>query len=165
MTTSNAKAEVGAFPPGALLTDAQEWLRRRLDNDGAVCPCCKRVARIYRRKVHSNMVRGLIAMYRAGAADDYVHAPTVNRSSANVDTAKNVYWGLIEEAPEKREDGGRAGWYRLTPLGVDWLLGRATIPTFAVTYADRLLGHDGPPRSVQEALGTKFDYADLMAGR
>lgn len=145
------------------LADAREVLRTMVD-DGANCPLCTQLAKVYRRRVHASMARGLIQLYRAGAARDYVHAPTATKRDANVETAKLVYWGLTEEAPGKREDGGRPGWYRLTPLGIAFVEGTGTVRKYAHIYDNRVLRMSGDPVTIHDALGKKFNYRELMDG-
>lgn len=75
-----------------------------------------------------------------------------------------VHWGLIEEEPIVRPDGGRAGWWRITPFGQQFVLGNSTVPKYARLYDGRCLGLEGVPVTIRDCLGTKFNYADLMAG-
>jgi hypothetical protein len=145
------------------LEEAREWLRERVDK-GAKCPCCTQLAKVYKRSVHASMARALILMYRAGGALDFVHAPTVTRRDSNTETGKLAYWGLLVEADAEREDGGRAGFYKVTQLGVDFVEGRATIPKYAHTYDGRCLGFSGAQVTIYDALGKRFDYRALMAG-
>lgn len=135
---------------------------RELVEDGHTCPCCSQFAKVYPRRVHSTMARALIALYRRGAADDYIHAPSATKRDANAETAKLVYWNLIEQAPGKREDGGRPGWYRLTPFGHDFVRGHATVQRTAHVYDNRVLRRSGPQVTIQDCLGDKFNYAELM---
>lgn len=149
---------------GELLSDAKRWLRSRLDA-GARCPCCTQRAQTYRRPITSAMAVALIALYRA-AGRTYGHLPTIlqDKQAWVSDEAKLRYWGLIEELPEKREDGGRAGWWRLTQLGEDFVRARAAVPRHARIYDGRCLELVGKQTSIRDALGTKFNYDALMAG-
>jgi hypothetical protein len=146
------------------LEEAQEWLRSRVD-DGAPCPCCSQFAKVYRRKLTSATARALVLMYRE-AGDGWVYFPDLlGRKQA--DEAKARYWGLIEERRAQRDDGSqRNGWWRLTPWGVRFVRGQATIAKYARIYDGRCLGLDYSEGTVniREALGTRFSYDDLMAG-
>lgn len=143
------------------LHEAQGWLRDRLD-DGEKCPCCTQHAQTYRRKVNSGMARSLIVMFRTGGLD-WQHVPTtVGRKSA--EEGKLAYWGLIEEEKVRRPDGGRAGFWRVTQVGADWIHHRISIPKYARVYDGRCLGFAGERVSIHDALGTRFSYDDLMAG-
>ena len=150
------------LPPDTSLAEAQAWLRERLE-EGAPCPLCTQRAQKYRRKITGTSAAALIKMWRAGGTD-FVHVPTVlGRKQA--DEAKMVYWGLIEEETILRPDGGRAGWWRVTDLGVDWIEGRVKMAAYAVVYDSRCLGLEpGEMVTIQEALGKRFDFAALMRG-
>lgn len=148
------------------LTQAQAWLRNRV-NEGERCPCCNQFAKVYRRKINSGMARALVAMYRY-AGTDWLHKPTAlsGLGAAARDESLLRYWSLIEEATEPRDDGGRAGWWRVTPHGEQFLLGHATVPKYVFVYDGRLLSLDQSERvSIHDALGDRFNYGDLMAGR
>ena len=144
------------------LEEARDWLAERMD-EGADCPCCGQRAQVYRRKINSGMARALIVMWRA-AGTGWCHVPTVvgGRSS---DECKLVYWGLIEEERVRRPDGGRAGWWRVTEDGARYVHGQLLLPKYALIYNGDCLGLEGERVGILSALGTKFDYDDLMAGR
>lgn len=146
------------------LAQAREELRARV-TDGAVCPCCTQYAKVYRRKITSQVARVLIAMHR-DAGTGWVHLPTlIERKGA--DEAKARYWGLIEASEDDvREDGSpRVGWWRLTPAGEAFVLDRLRVPKYAHIYDGRCLSLDDTETvSIRDALGTRFDYRDLMAG-
>lgn len=138
----------------------------RLRADGVGCPCCGQFAKVYRRKVNSSMARGLIAAWHAFGTD-FGYLQDVRRASKATDNREEPkfrYWGLMEEEPSLRPDGGRAGWWRVTPRGVAWLKREISVPKYALIYDGDLLGFEGEHVYITDAIGTKFNYADLMAG-
>jgi len=152
---------------GPTLEDAKQWLRDRID-DGARCPCCTQLAKVYKRRVHSTMARELITIYRASPECDWLYLPDVLRlrGAHGGDTVKATYWGLIEEDDDIREDGSsRTGWWRLTEAGRGFVLGEHKIPKYARVYDGRLLGFEGEMATIRDALGAKFDYDLLMKGQ
>lgn len=80
--------------------------------------------------------------------------------------AKARYWGLIEQSSEVAEDGNNSGDWRLTPLGQQWVLEEITLPQRVQLGAKGTLLTEpfGAPVDIRGALGTKFDYRELMAG-
>jgi hypothetical protein len=147
---------------GDTLGIARAWLRNRVEA-GAACPCCRQFAKVYRRKVNSGMARSLIRMYRADPERGYVYIPDLGSRSR--EEGKLRYWGLVEEERTRREDGGRAGYWRVTDLGEAWVLDRITIPSHARVYDSRCLGLDDTQRvSIRDALGNHFNYDELMRG-
>lgn len=143
------------------LREAKDWLRDKL-SEGASCPCCTQLAKVYQRSLNSGMAHSLIAVWQVGGMD-WVHLPTQIPARSR-EEGKLKYWGLLEEDSEKREDGGRAGWWRVTPRGLAFILQEIQVPKYARVYDGRCLGFVGDSIWISDALGTKFSYADLMAG-
>jgi hypothetical protein len=144
------------------LSEAKAWLRARL-RDGATCPCCSQRAQTYRRKITATSARALVTMYRKHGLE-VGHLPTaLGRKQA--DEAKMVYWGLIEDEGVLRDDGGRAGYWRVTDKGLHFMQGRLTIQKYALVYDSRCLGFEGPQVSFSQCLGETFDLRDLLDGR
>lgn len=138
------------------------WLRARLDK-GAPCPLCGQRAQMYNRKIHSSVAKALIQMWKMEGCQ-YVHIPTILPTQRGGDMVKLVYWGLLEEEKTVRPDGGRAGYWRVTDKGVAFLKGQLHIPTYAQIYNGKLQGFTGDPVDIRGALGTKFNYDELMRG-
>jgi hypothetical protein len=135
-------------------------------SEGTTCPACGQYAKVYHRKINAMTARILIAMYRK-AGDQWVWLPGLP-DGKHGDTAKARYWGLIEQPDEPltRDDGSaRVGWWRLTELGVAWVRGEASVPSYALVYNGELLTLDDTrgTTSVMDALGRRFDYTALMA--
>jgi hypothetical protein len=151
-------------PPGTSLEHAKAWLRQRV-YDGEHCPCCGQMAKVYRRRIHHTIAVSLIAVYALATPelDHWVHVPSQISPACEIGKAR--YWGLIEESTEPRSDGGRAGWWRLTPHGTDFVKSRVSVRKIALIYDGRCLGFEGEQVTITDALGEKFNYNDLMAGR
>lgn len=149
------------------LAEAKGELREQLMAGEAVsCPCCEQMAKIYKRQIHSAMAVALILLSRQG--DDWVHFPTLLRDAKQRagDEAKLAYWELIEPMSGERDDGStRTGWWRITPLGRDFVNKRVRVAKYARVYDGRLLSLDDSDGwvGIAEALGDKFDYDQLMS--
>lgn len=151
------------FSPQTSLAQLRTWLLGKAD-EGTNCPLCHQHVQVYRRKINSGMARSLILMYRAGGLD-FIHLPTTIGARSR-EEGKLAYWGLVEEEKAKRPDGGRAGYWRVTELGALFLTDQLTVPKYARVYNGRALSLDLSEKvSIRDALGTKFDYAELMAGQ
>lgn len=154
-----------ALPDTMTLGDARAWLRSRI-RDGERCPCCRQMAKIYKRKLYAAPARALVMLFRR-AGREPAHITTLDRSLAGNggDISKLRYWGLVEEEPAYRPDGGRAGWWRVTDLGQQWIEGEITVPQFVGVYDTSRIGKPfGTPVTIQQALGERFNLADLMSG-
>lgn len=154
--------------PGTSLQEAREWMRMH-QPEGALCPVCKQVAKEYRRTIHAAMAEKLIQFWRAyGTMTWGERTPLMLRGRAGAadgggDFAKLRYWGLIEEADDvERQDGGRAGWWRVTPLGARFVLNEYAPPRYAFVYDGQLRRLDGPHWNIVSCLGKRFDYNLLM---
>lgn len=153
------------------LAEAKTWLRARF-NDGADCPCCRQFVKLYKRTITGAMARGLIALHvqhKLHGWEHWMHIPTIMRSvcSSNMGSLLR-HWELIEPMPDKeRKDGSkRTGWYRITPLGICFVMDEVRVPRYVYLYnqtlLDRRVPADAPTLSITEALGIKFNYAELM---
>ena len=147
------------------LRQVREWLIERRDQ-GEQCPCCGQFAKVYRRKIHSTMARDLTQLWRA-ASYEWTHVPTALGSHGRSvgDLAKMAYWGLMEEMPAVREDGSsRSGWWRITNSGGKYVRGELYVSKYALVYDGKVLSLEGEQVGIRDALGTKFNYDDLMRG-
>lgn len=155
-----------ALPPtmsmNTPLGEVVAWLRENL-NSGVNCPACTQLAKVYRRKINSGMAHALIEMYRH-ARREWFYLPDITDRWQGRDEAGLRYWGLTEEASEPRPDGGRAGWWRVTEEGERYVNSLLRMPKYAQVYDGRCLGLEGEPVSIREALGSKFNYDELMLG-
>jgi hypothetical protein len=143
------------------LSEAKSWLRSRLD-EGDKCPCCTQFAKVYERKINSGMARALIHQYRT-VGQEVAHTASLCRFTH--EAAQLAWWGLLEQDEERRADGGRSGWWRVTDLGRDFALNRVTVPKYARVYDGRLLSLVRSEEvSIVDAVGTKFNYHELMEG-
>lgn len=153
-------------PVTSTLDEAQRWVRERAEQVGGTkCPACGQHAQVYRRKINGRQADAIIALYRKHGMD-WGHVPTIAprlRGDGGM-IALLRYWGLVEESPELRDDGGRAGWWRVTDLGRDFVLNRVTVPKYARIYDSDLLSLEGVQVSIRDALGERFNYEELMAG-
>lgn len=162
----------GIDPVTATVAEAQSWLRDRV-NDGERCPVCTQWAQTYRRTINAGMARSLVEMWRVGGLTP-VHVPT-QIGARSREEGKLAYWELAEPcgnavtpdtAPDVAEHfaGRDRGWWRVTAKGRDFALGTTTVPQYAVVFDGRVLGHDGKPITIRDALGTRFDLDALLAG-
>ncbi len=150
------------FTHSMTVRDAQQLLARE-SKHGATCPVCLRPAKIYRRKLNSGMARSVILMY-AKAGHGWLHVSSYPDISSR-EEGKLAHWGLVEESSRKRADGGRGGWWRVTEHGAAFARGEVKVRSHILTtYNKGFLGYSGDLISIEQALGEKFDYEELMNG-
>lgn len=118
------------------------------------------------------MARGLIALHEYCQANPtewvdvthYLVEEGIIASNSNVALLR--HWGLLEAIPDAvRPDGsGRVGLYRMTQLGFDFVRGQIKIPKYATLYNQELLALSTAELiNIRDALGSKFDYDELMS--
>jgi hypothetical protein len=78
------------------LGEARSVLRGLVD-DGARCPCCTQLAKVYARKINSGQAAGLIRFYRNVGALRFAHLPTLGLSSLGGEFARLRFWELSGE--------------------------------------------------------------------
>lgn len=107
------------------------------------------------------MARSLIRMYRTYGLE-YGYLPNLPADSR--EEGKLVHWGLVLEADETRPDGGRAGWWRVTERGEDFILRGLMVPKYILIYDSHCLGYENPIKvvSIRDALKKKFSLEELM---
>ena len=148
--------------PTTTLQDAKEQLEANL-TEGVTCPCCSRFAKRYRRKLHAEMGRYLVNVYKRDQfGTEWIHIREIMPGvvKASTDASYLVHYGLIE----CRGSEGGAGWYRTTPFGREFVEGKRMAKSHFFVYGGESQGFSGDYVSIKQVLGTKFDYAELMAG-
>jgi len=135
--------------------------------DGTHCPCCGQRAQLYHRALNSGMAAALVVLTRESLPGEWVHKPTVLRGlgASARDEALLRYWELLEDSLEVREDGGKNGWWRVTPKGRAFVEDPSmTVPKYVNVYSGQSHGLDGPPITIVDALGQRFNYGELLRG-
>lgn len=138
---------------------------------GIKCPCCTQLVKVYKRKLNRHMAVALAhiyVFYRDGRSE-WLHVPTyLTERKANPTNEVGLlrHWGLLEEATEKqRPDGAKhAGYYRITPLGHEFVRDVVAVPKYIYLFDETLLGRsDDEHIRFTEAVGATFNFAELMA--
>ena len=149
------------------LQEAKQFLRDNFEK-GELCPCCGQLVKLYKINLGVGMARVLIEMYRLTAASTevvrWIH-PISELRTVNGDYAKLRIWGLVEEKGDDVPDDKKAsGYWRITSKGMDFVNDSLTVQKKAHIFNNRCLGFSGEQIGIKQALGTKFDYHELMKG-
>lgn len=148
------------------LAQAREWLLDRI-MDGASCPCCGQMAKIYARSIYAKMAVHLIKLYRLTKLHQdrqFFHVTEFVDTIGN-DTVKTVHWDLIEEMPKTKDMKSKktSGFWRLTEKGKLFVENKIQLPEKALIYNANFLGfEEGKMVSIIDCLGEGFDYYRLM---
>ena len=163
----------GTVFTGTSIEDAKVFVQQNL-RDGITCPACGQLCKIYRRKLNSTMALALVMIYthfKLNPHHTWLHVAAflvkVKRDSsiAGGDVVKLRYWGLLERAPGERDDGSdRVGRYRITDIGKRFVENAIAVPKYVYLYNQLLLRLSEEMTTITEALGDRFNYAELMKG-
>jgi len=137
----------------------KQWMAPQL-KEGIDCPCCGRFTKVYQRNLNSGMVRFLIDFYnrhgtnRVSIANYHV---TDQQHAHHQEYEKLPKWGLMAH------DNSNPRLWWLTELGCKFVNNQATVNKYIRLKHGILVGHSIEQVSVKQAIGTKFDYDELMA--
>jgi len=149
------------------LREARAEILANRDN-GIDCPCCGRHCKIYRRRVHAAMAACLIELYKAkevGPVDSSYIAKRLRHldtSHPTGDLSKLAFWDLIHETPGDPTDEDSPSAWAITEKGESFVERRSTVVKYAFVYLDQVLEFDGEQVSIDDALGNRFSFDEIM---
>jgi hypothetical protein len=155
------------FPFGnqAKVEEVRKWLEGTI-SEGAICPCCGQIARVYVRTLSSAISVALILICRTALAqaDEWVHVPTLLSNWPELmrgggEYGKAVHWDLLEARMDAEGEG--KGWYRPTEKGIAFVEEAIMLPEYVHIYDGRRIEFSGRNIGVRDSLGTKYRYEDL----
>jgi len=152
------------YPDEMTVGEARLKLAEEMAHDLTNCPVCGCLAHVAKRSIHTAQAVGLVRIARAGGFEDYVDTAKITASNATMDVAKSKWWDLIVELEERRDDGGRAGWWKLTSLGRAFVYRQASVQKYVHVFDNRVQWRSGPLVSIVDCLHNRFDWHDLMYG-
>lgn len=150
------------------LSEAREDLHGRLRaGEGLTCPCCDQFCKVYRRKLNSSMARYLIEIVKEfQATGTWVNVPGLHvykSESQRGDYAYLTHWGFIEQKRNENDPTRKeSGLWRPTESGVAFVFRRVLAPRHVYLYDNELLKVSDETIDIEDSLGVKFDYSELM---
>ena len=150
--------------------DMPIWEARELIMDsigvGVDCPICDQFCRSYKRRLNYSMAAFIVRLTaewkRNADSNAWVHISEFPSLYRGGDYAKAAYWKLVESKPATPEDKtNRVGFWRPTPLGIEFAYGRATVPAYCHVYNGTPLRFSEDLVNVHEALNGRFNYEDI----
>ena len=156
---------------GNLFSDTLDEARARVregraSKDGIDCPCCGQKCKNYRRRLNKNMVKGLLALFKATSrtvgvfrhVDDFLPPEIASKGGT---FALLAFWGIVREKPNEDEPTkNRSGVWAVTIRGLSFLQG-ARVPEAVYTYNGGALRFEEATVTIHDALGVRFDYREL----
>lgn len=132
---------------------------------GFICDCCGSYVKRYSRHFNSNMAIALILLYRFNVngfikVEDFLIKNGQKRCG---DFSYLVHYRFLEKQVGKRYDGSKKnGYYRLTSLGILFVEGKIKAHKRFIMLNGKFMGFEGEEITIQEALGKKFSFNELM---
>lgn len=155
--------------PSTTLAEAKQYI---FDNRaaGVECPCCSRLTKVYRRKLSANLAAFLadVATKYEGSAPEkrWFH---INedfnefRKGCGGDYTYLRFFGLFEQYPKDDfSDKSSTGLWRITDKGLQFVRGEIDVPVAYFVLNNRAIGHTEETTSIEQALGDKFELAELF---
>ena len=124
------------------------------------CPCCEGKVRVYTRKLNTGMAITLMDIYHKGGLR-FCHVVDVQHKQCT-DYPQLRHWGLIEEDLSSFEGKRTSGNWRLTLLGLNFIIHGAVVPKYIHTINNELIGLSGEPVTIKQCLPDNFDYHEMM---
>jgi hypothetical protein len=148
------------------LVDAAIEFRRALEKGEKLdCPCCRRYAQIYKRRINKSMAIDLINAVRLKAYRDFVHIRDIQANhSGGGDFAKLRWWKLVEQQTNDDETKRDSGLWKVTQLGLDFMQGLVDLPESVTVYDNEVLSVSDKLKSFKECLKEPFDYQEILRG-
>jgi len=133
------------------------------------CPVCSRLVKLYKRRLHSEMVLWLAGLEFLCRDGEYhttleIIQHTQHLEGRGTNGALLIHWGLIVKIPVENRGNAPAGSYRITDKGKAFLAQRIEVPARAHFLCEELVGFSQETTTAAEAVGNKFDFNELMLG-
>jgi hypothetical protein len=152
------------LPEFETMQEAKDYLRTNLQK-GANCPCCGQYVKLYKRKLNSGMAYALVKIYRF-QYDNWFHINDLLEKKialAQLEMPRLQYWRLVERKDNEDDPTKKhSGVWRLTDRGIAFVEGMIYVKKHVYVFNSKCYGFSEEETTIQEALGDKFDYEELM---
>jgi len=132
---------------------------------GEACPTCHHVRRVRKNVLSHAVAASALAAYGHFAEGEYFYAPDLEALPGVRDSHEFsilAYWDMIQEKPETRSDGGRAGWWMFTEHGEAFVMGDLRVPKYAEIDDGDFIGLSGPRVTIYQCLKKGFDLREVL---
>ncbi len=143
--------------------DADLW-RAVCAGDRVLCPGCERWAKIYKRRLNSGMASVLVRLFHVSDPKTWSSIEQIfgSRKQDRRDWPLLQHWGLIEPGGRRTATSNASGFWRITARGVMFVVGSTVVPEYVFVWDNRAVRFSAETVTVRAALGSRFDYAELM---
>jgi hypothetical protein len=114
------------------------------------------------------MAYALLLVYRhqqrTGEAWHHVRKLLLASNFHTGDYAYFTHWKVLVPKGESTSDGNLSGLFVLTELGAAFARGEVDLPKRIYLYGNEKVGMSTERTTIHQALGSKFNYSELMHG-
>ena len=142
------------------LIDARQYVKDNRE-DGCTCPCCGQKAKVWKKTIISTSAADLIRlvnMYQ-GTALHYDQFATVKKDR---NFSQLVLRGLIKAEDNDDSSKRSSGMWHPTERGIRFARGEIRIQKYVLTYNNKKIGVEGAYVRIEDVLGKKFNYEELI---
>lgn len=146
------------------IAEAKRFLRENFD-DGCDCPACGQLVKKYKYNINASIGVTLIEMWKLHQkGSEWVHVNSEIRPLSGGYFSLAQQWNLIEGKQTSEEGVTKrvSGYWRLTPRGNNFVNDRITVPKYVEIYDGKVVGWSDEQIGIEDCLGKKFHYAELM---
>lgn len=149
----------------ATLGEAKEYVMKHKDT-GVQCPCCDKFVKLYKRKLNTGMALFLMWLYKLGGKHDYIQAGEIlsqgMKGTKSLDYSVLAHWGLIKDSVNDDDTKKGSGFWKLTDRGIRFVEKEISVFSHIYLYNNIFFGYGEDTVNIVQALGSKFDYQELM---
>jgi len=150
---------------GMSLAEAKDFVAQKREK-GVDCPCCGRLVKLYKRKLHAEMARFLTKLVNAYQREPRYYSTREllpHAAKAATDGSFLIHWGLIEKLQSKNKSGAKAGMYRPTTEGIEFAQNRRAVASHIFLLVNKFQGFSGSTTFISDVEG--FNFYELMRAR
>ena len=144
------------------LIEAKEYINEHKDK-GVKCPCCTQMYKVWRKRPISTAVASMCKLFQMQqTTDKYFHLDDFSVLPKDRNFSQLINWDLVEPMRNNDKDKRASGYWRLTTTGRGFVAGAFRIQKYVFTLNNKVVGYSEEKATVEECLGKKFSYAELM---
>ena len=150
---------------GMSLAAAKDFVAQKLEK-GSDCPCCGRLVKLYKRKLHAEMARFLTNLVNAYQKEPRYYSTREllpGAAKAATDGSFLIHWGLIEKLQGKNKSGAKAGMYRPTADGIEFAHNRLAVASHIFLLVNKFQGFSKSTTFISDV--ESFNFHELMRAR
>lgn len=147
------------------MTDQEFMTKVMTGKTGLKCPFCGSLVSLYKRTINAEMAKTFLQLVRAYNKYPRYYSmrelkPADNKAASDI--IYLLHWGLLDKTDSSNSAMAPAGTYRPTEKGLRFAHNLIRVPSHVHLLHNEVVGWSDKTIDIKTALGTKFNYEDLM---